>query len=146
MGSLPRAVHPDPERAAEMPYAPAIEVVRPERIYYIAGATAVPLYHKHPHDPVETTLPDDITEQTRRVMANLKRVLDELDLTWRNVVRVTKYVTDMREADAVHAVINAEFGDWRPAATLLCVNNLSSPGARIEVDMVAAVSGADAVP
>lgn len=144
MNALPQAVHPNPERAAEMPYAPAVEVINPERIYYLAGATAVPLYHKHPHDPAETALPDDIREQTRRVMASLKLVLAERGLTWRNVVRVNKYVTDMREADAVHQVMNAEFGDWRPASTLLCVNNLSSPGARIEIDMVAAVGRGEA--
>jgi len=143
VSGLPIARHPDPSRAAEMPYAPAVEVVRPERIFYIAGATAVPLYHQHPHVPEETVLPDDIREQTERVMASLKLVLDDLGLTWRHVVRCTKYVTDMREANDVHAVMNKYFGDWRPTSTLLCVNNLSSPGARVEIDMIAAISGED---
>jgi enamine deaminase RidA (YjgF/YER057c/UK114 family) len=44
----------------------------------------------------------------------------------------------MREADAMHEVMNAYFGDWRPASTTICINNLSSPGARIEIDMIAA--------
>jgi enamine deaminase RidA (YjgF/YER057c/UK114 family) len=47
----------------------------------------------------------------------------------------------MREANDVHAVMNSYFGDWRPTSTLLCVNNLSSPGARAEIDMIAAISG-----
>ena len=141
MSGLPQARHPNPERAAELPYAPAIEISRPEKIYYLAGATAVPLYHQHPHIPEETVLPDDIREQTRRVMESLKLVLDDLGLTWRNVVRVTKYLTDMREANDVHAVMQEHFGEWKPTSTLLCVNNLSSPGARVEIDMVAAVCG-----
>jgi enamine deaminase RidA (YjgF/YER057c/UK114 family) len=29
------------------------------------------------------------------------------------------------------------FGDHRPASTMVCVNNLSSPGARVELDMIA---------
>jgi enamine deaminase RidA (YjgF/YER057c/UK114 family) len=58
-------------------------------------------------------------------------------MTWRNVVKVTKYLTDMREMDAVNAVLSETFGDWRPASTLVCVNNLSSPGARVELDMIA---------
>jgi enamine deaminase RidA (YjgF/YER057c/UK114 family) len=130
-------VHPKPDRAAEMPYAPAVEVREPSQILFLSGATASPLYHQHPHVPEEHVLPDDIREQTRRALASIKMVLDERGLDWRHVVKVSKFVTDMREADAMHEVMNAEFGDWRPASTLLCVNNLSSPGARVEIEMIA---------
>jgi enamine deaminase RidA (YjgF/YER057c/UK114 family) len=30
------------------------------------------------------------------------------------------------------------FGDWTPASTTVCINQLSTPGARIELDMIAA--------
>jgi len=130
-------IHPIPERAAEMPYAPAIEVREPSVLLFLSGATALPLYHQHPHVPEEQKSPDDIVEQTRRVLANIKSVLDAQGMTWRNVVKVTKYVTDMREADDMHATMREEFGDWRPASTLVCINNLSSPGARVELDMIA---------
>jgi 2-iminobutanoate/2-iminopropanoate deaminase len=50
-------------------------------------------------------------------------------------------VTDIREADAMHKVMNEYFGDYRPASTLVCINNLSSPGARVELDMIAVASG-----
>jgi 2-iminobutanoate/2-iminopropanoate deaminase len=130
-------VHPQPERAAEMPYAPAIEVTGADRILFISGATASPLYHQHPHVKEEHVLPDDIEEQTRRAMASITMVLDARNMTWRNVAKVTKYLTDMREADAVNRTMNEYLGDHRPASTLLCVNNLSSPGARVELDMIA---------
>ncbi len=130
-------VHPQPERAGEMPYAPAIEVTGASQILFLSGATASPLYHQHPHVKEEHVLPDDIEEQTRRAMASIQSVLDAKGLTWRNVVKITKYLTDMREADAMHAVMNEYFGDYRPASTLLCINNLSSPGARVELDMIA---------
>ena len=93
-------VHPRPERAAEMPYAPAVEVTGAGRILFLSGATASPLYHQHPHVKEEHLLPDDIEEQTRRAMDSIQSVLDASGLTWRNVVRVTKYLTDMREMDA----------------------------------------------
>jgi 2-iminobutanoate/2-iminopropanoate deaminase len=130
-------VHPQPERAAEMPYAPAIEVTGADRIVFLSGATASPLYHQHPHVKEEHVLPDDIEQQTRRAMESIRSVLDAKGLTWRNVVKVTKYLTDMREADAVNRTMNEYLGDHRPASTLLCVNNLSSPGARVELDMIA---------
>jgi 2-iminobutanoate/2-iminopropanoate deaminase len=130
-------VHPQPDRADEMPYAPAIEVLGAGQIVFISGATASPLYHQHPHVEEEHVLPDDIEEQTRRAMETIRMVLDAKDLTWRNIAKVTKYLTDIREMDAVNRTMSEYMGDHRPASTLLCVNNLSSPGARVELDMIA---------
>ena len=127
-----KAVQPRPEEASTMPYAPAVSVDTPAELVFISGATSSPLYHKHPHVPDEHVQPDDIREQTRRAMENIKIVLDHKKLTWRNIIKVTKYLTDMRE------VMNGYFGDWRPASTTICINNLSSPGARVELDMIAA--------
>lgn len=94
-------VHPRPEEAAQMHYAPGIYVEGVAGLLFIAGATASPLYHKHPHVPEEHVLPDDIKAQTRMALANIKLVLDAKRLTWRNVVKITKYLTDMREMDAM---------------------------------------------
>jgi enamine deaminase RidA (YjgF/YER057c/UK114 family) len=30
-------------------------------------------------------------------------------------------------------------GDWHPASTTICVNSLSSPGARVELDCIVAM-------
>ncbi len=130
-------VHPKPDRAAEMPYAPAIEVLGAGQILFISGATASPLYHQHPHVPEEHVLPDDIEEQTRRAMDTIEMVLDAKELTWRHIAKVTKYLTDIREMDAINRTMSEYLGEHRPASTLLCVNNLSSPGARVELDMIA---------
>ena len=134
-------VHPKPEEAADMPYAPGIFVEGGAGLLFIAGATASPLYHKHPHVPEEHVLPDDIKEQTRMALANIKMVLDARGLTWRNVIKITKYMTDMREAEAMYEVLGEHFGNWRPAGTLVSVNNLSAPGARVELEMLAVVPG-----
>ncbi|HET6314994.1 MAG TPA: RidA family protein [Chloroflexota bacterium] len=75
----------------------------------VSGATANPLHHKHPHDPEELTPPDDIREQTRRVMENLKLVLDAAGATFQDVVKVRKYLTRMDEQDAVWAVMKEYF-------------------------------------
>lgn len=134
------SVQPQSDREKTMPYAPAVSVQTPAEFIFISGATASPLYHQHPHVAEEHIQPDDIREQTRRAMENIKIVLDHKALTWRNIVKVTKYLTDMREVDAVHEIMNRYFGDWRPASTTVCINNLSSPGARIEIEAIAASS------
>jgi 2-iminobutanoate/2-iminopropanoate deaminase len=38
--------------------------------------------------------------------------------------------------DVVNRTMSEYMGD-RPASTLLCVNNLSSPSARVELDLIA---------
>ena len=132
-------VHPKPEERENMPYAPAIHVEGGCDILFLSGSTTSPLYHKHPHVPEEHVLPHDIKDQTRRVMENIKMVLDTRGLTWRNIVKVTKYFTDNRERNDVNAVISEYFGDWKPASTGLCVQGLSAPGARLELDMIAVI-------
>ena len=107
-----KEVHPKPEERQNMPYAPAIHVEGGCDILFLSGSTTSPLYHQHPHVPEEHVLPHDIKEQTRRVMDNIKMVLDARGLTWGNVVKVTKYFTDNRERDDVNAVLREYFGDW----------------------------------
>lgn len=127
-----------PERRPDMPYAPAMRVTGGPDLLFISGATPSPLYHKHPHDWSEHDHPVDIREQTRRALAAIKSILDHEGLTWTDVVKVTKYLTDMRDMERMSAVLREMFGDWTPASTTVCVNQLSTPGARVEIEMIAA--------
>ena len=131
------AVHPRPDDERLMPYAPAVRVEAPADILFISGSTSSPLYHQHPHVADEHRHPVDIESQTHRAMAGIKLVLDAEGLTWRHVVKVTKYLTDMRDMDGMVTVLAAYFGDWKPASTTICINALSTPGARVELDMIA---------
>lgn len=132
-------VQPRPEEAHRMPYAPAISIVGASDLMFVSGATPSPLYHDHPHIESQHNHPCDITEQTQMVMANLKLVLDKAGAKWTDVVKITKYLTDMRDFDGLHRELNRHFGSWHPASTTICVNQLSSPGARIEIDLVVAL-------
>src|SRR2546429_72597 len=69
--------------------------------------------HVHPHS---------IEQQTRNAMEAIKSILDDVGATWKDVVKVTKYLTDIRDFDGMHRAMNVYFGDWRPASTTLCVN------------------------
>ncbi len=101
-----------------------------------AGGTAMELYHKHPHDPREEVVqPEDIRLQTRLVMRNHKEILDWMGLGWRNVVRVSRYQRRMEETKQIDEVLASYFKDWRPAVTIYQVDGLSSPQARLEIDL-----------
>lgn len=130
-------IQPQPDQEQHMPYAPAVFVRGAADIMFISGATASPLYHRHPHVPEEHVHAPDIETQTRRAMETIKSILDMEGLTWRNVVKVTKYLTDMRDQDGMVAVMKEYFGDWKPGSTTICINCLSTPGARVELDMIA---------
>lgn len=107
-----------------------------------AGGTAMELYHKHPHDPREEVVqPDDIRLQTRLTILNHKEILDWVGLGWRNVVKLTRYQTRMDESPQIEAVLRSYFKDWWPAMTTYEVNGLSSPQARLEIDMWVAPAG-----
>ena len=134
---MPAVVQPRPELEGLMPYAPAVRVEGPADILFVSGATPSPLYHRHPHVLAEHVHPNDIEAQTRLAMENIKLVLEREGLGWRHVVKVTKYLTDMRDMDGMVAVLEQYFGDWKPASTTVCVNSLSTPGARVELDMIA---------
>ena len=85
-----------------MPYAPAIKIVGACDLMFLSGATASPLYHNHPHQDHEHVHPHSIEEQTKNAMDAIKSILDSQGATWRDVIKVTKYLTDFREADAMH--------------------------------------------
>jgi len=127
-----------PERKADMPYAPAVRVTSPGDLLFISGATPSPLYHKHPHLLSEHNHPVSIEAQARLAMENIKSILDHEGLTWTDVIKITRYLTDMRDMDGLIATMSPYFGSWTPASTTVCVNQLSTPGARVELDMIAA--------
>lgn len=101
-----------------------------------AGETSMELYHRHPHDPKEEIVqPEDIRLQTRLLMRNHKEILDWVGLGWKNVVKVTRYQKRMDESKQIEEVLASYFKDWWPAMTVYEVAGLSSPQARLEMDM-----------
>jgi len=130
-------IQTEPARHMDMPYAPAIRVESPGDLLFVSGATPSPLYHKHPHELQEHMHPNTIEEQATRVFDTLTSILEHQGLAWTDVVRITKYLTDMRDQDGLNAVMGHYMGDWKPTSTTICVNALSTPGARVEVDLIA---------
>lgn len=122
-----------------MPFVPAIEVEEGEKLYYLAGCTALPLYHKHPHDPVELTPPSDMEGQVRAVYQNIKLVLDSIGADFSQVVKLTRYLTDMREQDILNKVQKEYFGEYLPTSTTIGVSQLVFPGLKLEIEAIVAV-------
>jgi|FaiFalDrversion2_1042247.scaffolds.fasta_scaffold11505_2 enamine deaminase RidA (YjgF/YER057c/UK114 family) len=130
-------IHPQPPQH-KTPYSPGV-LVTGGRLLFIAGMTALPIYHKHPHDPEELKIPEDIKEQTRRAFNNIKKVLDAVGGGFENIVMLRRYLTCIGEQDQVNEVMWEIFGDDLPATTTVEVKSLVVKEARIELEAIAVV-------
>ena len=104
----------------------------------ITNANPVAL-KRRPEDPEHTVhLGFEVTGGV--LVSNYKTFGETLDggtprCDWRNVVKLTRYQTRMEESPQIEAVLRSYFKDWWPAMTIYVVNGLSSPQARLEIDM-----------
>ena len=101
-----------------------------------SGETSMELYHEHPHLPKEEIVqPEDIRLQTRLTMRNHKEILDWLGLDWKNVVKITRFQKRLDESKQIEAVLADYFRDSWPPMSVYEVDGLSSPQARLEIEM-----------
>lgn len=126
-----------------MPYTPAIKVTG-GRIVYLAGVTAAPVYHSHPHIASEfDDIPLDAEEQTEMCMANLAAVVEGAGGDLGHIVEVTRYMVDQaRNQDGVNRAMGRAFGTHRPASTSVEIVRLATdPRLILELKAVAVVPG-----
>lgn len=80
----------------------------------------------------------DAAAQTHRIMASLNLVLDHFGAGFEHVLKITTYLTDMGDREAVAEVRKSYFGDVLPASTLVAVSALVLPEFRVEMDFTLA--------
>lgn len=78
----------------------------------------------------------DVVEQTRQVFRNMKLVLDEVDASFSDVLKVTVYLTDINDRTVINPVRQEVFGSARPASTLIEVSKLALPEAKVEIEAI----------
>jgi enamine deaminase RidA (YjgF/YER057c/UK114 family) len=96
---------------------------------FVAGTTG--------YDYTTMTMPADTAAQAENCFATIAAALSEAGFALADTVRVTYYVTERADADAVFAAAGRHFGDIRPAATLLVVAGLLKPEMKIEIEVTA---------
>ena len=78
----------------------------------------------------------DVKEQTGQALANMKAVLAEAGASPADVVKVTVFIVDMADFQAVNSVYSETFGSDAPARSCVAVAALPQ-GARVEVEAIA---------
>jgi 2-iminobutanoate/2-iminopropanoate deaminase len=107
------------------------DAVRAGDLLFVSGCVPV--------DGEGNLVPGDVVAQTRQVFANISAVLQAAGAGFGDVVKVTVYLIDIDDREAVNTVRQDVFGSARPASTLVEVSRLAAPGALIEVEAVALV-------
>jgi enamine deaminase RidA (YjgF/YER057c/UK114 family) len=123
-----------------MPYAPAIKVTG-GALVFLAGVTAAPVYHHHPHRPEEFDgMPPDIAGQAALALDNLARGLEAVGAGFADIVSATRFVTDLADQDGLNRVWAQYFGEAKPATTTVQVVRLATdPRCLIEINAIASV-------
>ncbi len=107
------------------------DAVRADNLLFLSGCVPV--------DGDGRLVPGDVVAQARQVFANLRAVLEAAGAGFGDIVKVTVFLTDVDDRQAVNTVREEVFGDARPASTLVEVSRLAVDGARVEVEAVALV-------
>ena len=123
-----------------MPYAPAITVAG-GRTVFLAGVTAAPVYHHHPHRPEEfDAMPTDMEGQSRAALDQLRRSLEAVGADFSDIVSANRFVTDLGDQDSLNRVWAEYFGDSKPTTTTVQVVELATdPRCLVEINAIAVV-------
>jgi 2-iminobutanoate/2-iminopropanoate deaminase len=79
----------------------------------------------------------DMRAQTKQILENMKIILEEAEASFDHIVKVTVFVTDMKNFKEIHDVRAQYFKGDLPASTLVQVSRLVSEDCLIEIDAVA---------
>jgi reactive intermediate/imine deaminase len=79
---------------------------------------------------------EDVVVQTRKVFENMKEILDAAGATFADVLKVTVFLTDVRDRPLINPVRKEYFGNTRPASTLIGVKELVLPNMKVEIEAV----------
>jgi enamine deaminase RidA (YjgF/YER057c/UK114 family) len=85
---------------------------------------------------------DDLGEQTKAAMRNIKIALDAIDASWEDVLRWTIYTLQPTQHETITAAIEEVQGSSEhPAETIVGVTGLALDGLLIEIEAIVALPG-----
>ena len=112
------------------PSGPFSSGIKSGRFVFVAGQVAVDGNGK-------TVGVGDIGAQTRQVLQNIGKVLEAGGASFDDVVKVTVFVTDLDNLQALQAVRPEFFNEPYPASTLVKVAQLINPEWLVEIEAIA---------
>ena len=110
---------------------PYSQAVKYENFLFISGQIAI--------DPkTQEFISGTVEEQTKRVMENIKAILEEAGMSFDNVVKTTIYLKNINDFQKVNEIYSFYFKEHKPARATVEVSNLPK-GALIEIEVIAGI-------
>ncbi len=115
---------------APLPRGPYNQAVRVGDTIYVAGQIPV--------DPTTNQVVDGgIEAQTRRVLDNIRAIVEAAGSSLDRVVKTTIFLADVNDFAAMNAVYSEYFTAVAPARSTVQVAALPGPGVRLQIDAIA---------
>lgn len=123
---MKRIIHTEKAPAALGPYSQAVEV---NGVLYVSGQI--------PFVPETMELvSDDIQDQTKQSLENVKAILTAAGYSLNNVVKATVFIKNMEEFALVNEVYNEYLGNAKPARACVEVARLPKD-VKVEIEVIA---------
>lgn len=114
---------------APSPIGPYSQAVMVGETLYISGQIAL--------DPASgALLTDDIRTETRRVMDNIRAILNEANMSFNDVAKTTIFIRDMNNFAVVNEVYGSYFRENYPARETVEVSGLPK-NVNVEISCIA---------
>lgn len=121
-------IYTDKAPKAIGPYSQAVKY---ENLIFISGQIAI--------DPnTQEFIVGDIETQTKRVMENIKAILEEAGLNLNHIIKTTIYLKNLEDFDKVNKIYGEYFTEYKPARATVEVSNLPK-GALVEIEAIAGI-------
>tara|TARA_B100000678_G_C18227206_1_gene509344 strand:+ start:3691 stop:4071 length:381 start_codon:yes stop_codon:yes gene_type:complete len=119
-------------KKAPLPVGPYSQAIMVNNTLYISGQVAL--------NPENNELIEgSVEKESYQIMENIKSILNESGLSFKNVVRSKIYLTDMNNFSKVNQVYGSYFEKGQePARTTIEVSGLPL-GVGVEIDMIAVI-------
>lgn len=112
---------------APKPIGPYSQAVGYENFIYTSGQVAL--------DKDGKFVSDDVKEQTKQVLENLKRILEDNNSSLGNVIKVMVFLKDMKDFSQMNEVYGEYFTNSFPARSTVAVAALPLD-ARVEIEVI----------
>jgi len=115
---------------APLPLGPYNQAVMAGNLFFTSGQIAI-------NSKTEELVTDNIKDETKQVMENLKAVLNSADLNFTNVVKTSIFITSMDDFNDINKVYGLYFNKGQePARETVEVSKLPA-GVNVEISMIA---------
>lgn len=123
---MKRIIHTEKAPVALGPYSQAVEV---NGTIFVSGQI--------PFVPETMSLiSEDIQDQTKQSLENVKAILEAAGYTFKNVVKATVFIKNMEDFALMNEVYNEYLGNIRPARACVEVARLPKD-VKVEIEVIA---------